>query len=76
MPHAEIVAPLLLGCVLETGDPSGQLPTTAVRITEVEAYGGVGVDPAAHVHRGRTARNSVMFGPAGHLYVYLVYGLH
>lgn len=60
------VAPDLLGCVLRTAD-------AAVRIVEVEAYEG-GTDPASHAFRGPTGRNSVMFGPAGVLYVYQLHG--
>ena len=69
---AEEVAPKLLGSVLTCKTPEG---TVSIAITETEAYAGT-ADPASQAYRGRTPRNAVMFGPAGHLYVYRSHGLH
>lgn len=71
------VAPRLLGGLFGHRTADGLV---AVRITEVEAYGGPAgsdlPDPGSHTWGGRTRRNASMFGPPGHVYVYFTYGMH
>ena len=62
----------LLGKILVRRAGAGFL---AARIVEVEAYLGQD-DAAAHAASGRTLRNSVLFGPPGHAYIYFIYGNH
>jgi len=71
--HASVVAPLLLGSVV-TSECAEQL--VSIRVTEVEAYGGVGEDPGSHAFRRLTPRNATMFGSPGLAYVYFTYGMH
>ena len=62
---------LLGALLLRTDDGTERIG----RIVEVEAYGGE-EDAASHARFGRTGRNAAMYGPAGHAYVYRVYGMH
>ncbi len=71
----ERVARLLLGKILIRR--TQERKPIAGRIVETEAYLGPHrqpPDPAAHSHRGPTPRNQVLFGPAGHAYIYSIYG--
>ena len=68
------VARDLLGKLLVVPDEQGR--RVSGMIVELEAYMGV-TDKAAHSYGGRrTARNEVTYGPAGHAYVFFIYGMY
>jgi DNA-3-methyladenine glycosylase len=72
---AEIVARKLLGKYLVRNGDSAAGSERALLITETEAYIGAH-DLACHGRFGVTQRTRVMFGPAGHWYVYFIYGMY
>ena len=69
---AELVGPELIGCRLVKRQTGGSLLWGVV--VETEAYSQA--EPACHGFRSRTKRNATLFGPPGHWYVYLTYGIH
>ncbi len=70
--HTLTVAREMIGKYLIRQDGDRLL---AGRIIEVEAYRGA-EDKACHASKGRTPRTEVLYGPPGHAYVYLCYGIH
>lgn len=68
----DLVARELIGSIMIVRDAH---TVRRARLLETEAYGGLD-DPGSHAHRGPTPRSAIMFGPAGHLYVYRSYGVH
>lgn len=71
---AAVVARALVGCVVSHRDPDDGTLRRA-RLVETEAYVGP-QDLACHASKGRTRRTDVMFGPPGHAYLFLIYGMH
>ncbi len=69
---AEVVAPELIGCILVKRQPNGS--NLFGFIVETEAYSQS--EPACHGHTRRTINNETLFGPPGHFYIYLTYGIY
>ncbi len=67
------ICPELMGHHLVIRTAEGEILRS--EITEIEAYDGP-KDKACHASKGRTARTEVLYGPAGHWYIYLCYGVH
>lgn len=70
--NALLIARQLLGAFLVRRIEQREI---RLPLTEIEVYDGFS-DKASHAHKGKTKRNSVMFGPGGYWYVYLIYGVH